>query len=164
MKLEYIKTMDTKLNNGFSFIEIIIYLFLSLMLSNIASISLSVIERQKMICCAKELQNNLRYCQKNSMDEKRSYEIKINDENNFYEIKCSGGEDNIGSSMGVISKVNLPVGIKLNSNFSSGEIIYKKTGTIQNGGTIKIYGNKYAIKIVINVSTGRARLEQIQKK
>lgn len=151
-------------NRGFSLIELIVYLSLSIVLFNVATISFAVIERQKIICCAKELQNNLRYCQKNAVDEKKNYQIKIKNGEKFYVIKCSGGKDNIDNLMRNIKQINLPIGVKLNSNFPSDEITYKKTGTIQNGGTITIYGKKYLVNVVINVSTGRARLEQIQKK
>ncbi len=146
--------------NGFSLTEMIIYLALSVILFHISLFSMDLIERQKIIYCVREIKNDLRYCQKNAMDENKSYEINITTNKNFYEIRKSTG---LGTKF--IEKKYFPSGIKCEANnFPSRSIIYSSAGTIQNGGTIKIGGKKYSIEIKTNVSAGRVKIEQLQKK
>ena len=146
--------------NGFSLTEMIIYLSLSVILFYLSLFSVDLIERRKLIYCVREIKNGLRYCQKNAMDENKNYEINITTNNNLYEIRKSTG---LGTE--VIKEKYLPAGIKCEANnFPSKSIIYGSAGTIQNGGTIKIGGKKYFIEIKTNVSTGRVKIEQLQKK
>ena len=146
--------------NGFSLVELTVYLSLSIILFHMFLFSSNLIERQRIIYCVKEIKNDLRYCQKNAMDEKKNYEISMPLSKNFYEIRNLTG---IGTK--VIEKKYFPVGIKCEvNNFPSGLITYGPAGTIKNGGTIKICGKKYSIEIKTNVSTGRAKIEQLQQK
>ena len=145
--------------NGFSLTEMIIYLALTVILCHFSFFTFDLIERHKIIYCAKEIKNDLRYCQKNAMDEKKNYEINITTNKNFYEVRKSTG---FGTE--VIKKKYFPAGIECETNnFPSRSIIYGSAGTIQNGGTIKIGGEKYFIEIKTNVSTGRAKIEKLQK-
>ena len=146
--------------NGFSLTEMIIYLALSVILFYLSLFSVDLIERRKLIYCVREIKNDLKYCQKNAMDENKNYEINITTNNNLYEIRKSTG---LGTE--VIKEKYLPAGIKCEANnFPSRSIIYNSAGTIQNAGTIKIGGKKYFIEIKTNVSTGRVKIEQLQKK
>ena len=145
--------------NGFSLTETIIYLSLTVILFHLSLFSTDLIERQKIICCVRKIKNDLRYCQKNAMDENKGYEINMPLNQNFYEIKKSTG---LGTK--VVEKKYFSAGIKCEANnFPSESITYGSPGTIKNGGTIKISGKKYSIEIKANVSTGRVKIEQLQK-
>lgn len=146
--------------NGFSLVEMMVYLSLTVILCNVSFFSIDLIERQKIIYFVKEIKNDLKYCQKNAMDEKKNYEINMPLNKNFYEIR-----NLTGAGTKIIEKKYFPSGIKCEANnFPSKAIVYSSSGTIKKGGTIKIGGKKYSIEIRTNISTGRAKIEQLQEK
>ena len=121
--------------NGFTLIEMIIVLGLCSIMFGCASLSLVAIERCKLKQTLNKLCTEIRYCQRNAIEEKRKHEISFDKTNNKYFIKRS---DDTGLLV-KISEIELPNGIKFAATPSS--IGYTKNGTIEEGGTIALSGN-----------------------
>lgn len=152
--IKYLKYKNQN-KNGFTLVELIVYLAIMIFISNMAMVSLDFIERQKLVSEARILKNNLEYCQLNAISEKRKYELIIDEEKSFYYIKHAGDNN--------ISKINLQPGIKISCNASDKCIAYTERGTIVSACTIKLEGKKYFLELTTNVSCGRVKIKDIKK-
>ena len=145
--------------NGFTLIELIITLVISLIMFNMVTFSFVCVERFRIIQSANVLRTNLRYCQKNAMDEKRKYDISIDVNNNLYYIRRA--DDN--SLLRKISQISLPPGIKIQTNAVDNSIAYTSQGTSGSACTIILKGKNYYLKMTINVGCGRVKIGSLQK-
>lgn len=145
--------------NGFTLIEFVISFGIAIIILGVSAVSFVSAERQKIIQSANVLQKNLRYCQKNAMDEKRKYDLLIDKTRNLYYIRRI---DDYGL-LRKISQVNLPSGINISTNAKGNSIAYTLQGTSSNACTIILRGRKYFLEMTVNVGSGRIKINQLQK-
>jgi Tfp pilus assembly protein FimT len=146
-------------NNGFTFIELIIYFVIILILDSSVLISIKSLERQKLIQNAISLQTNLRYCQRVAINSKIKHGIFIDEENNLYYINL------IDDNNKLIKKENiyLSPGIKISTNAKNKKINYTQEGTTGNACTITLKAKDYFLNLTVNVGCGRVKINGIQK-
>lgn len=145
--------------NGFTLIEMTIALALSVIMFNIVAISFVSVERFRIIQCAQVLRTNLRYCQKNAIEEKRKYDIVIDTYNSLYYIRR--GDDS--GLLRKISQINLAKGITIQTNSSDNSISYTPQGTSGDACTITFRGKYYFLEMTVNVGCGRVKLGNLKK-
>lgn len=142
-------------NNGFTLVELVISFSITVIMFGIVTVSFIPIERYRLIQSAYILRTDLRYCQKNAIEEKRRYGISIDVNNNLYYILRADDEGLLRK----ISQVKLEHAIQTNTN----SIAFTPQGTVNGAGTITLRGKFYYLEITINVGCGRVKIGQIKK-
>jgi len=157
--LKFIFMMLIYKQNGFSFIELIIYLAIVCVMSNMFFISHKSLERQRIIQAANELKINIRLCQRLAMEEKRNYEILIITGRNLYYIRRA----NDNGMLIRLKEIYLPVGIDIVTNLKDSAIGYTQEGTTGDACTIVLRGKNYYLEITLNIGCGRVKISKLKK-
>ncbi len=144
---------------GFTLIELIISLAISVIILSLGSISFNAVERHRIVQSANILRSNLRYCQKNAVDEKRKYVLTFDSNKNSYYVRRA---DDSGL-LRKVSQINLPLGINIFTNAKENSVAYTLRGTTGSACTINLRGQKYFLKMTVNVGCGRVKINPIQK-
>ena len=150
-------------NNGFALLEIVLAMSISVVVLSVGILSITSLERLKLYYSAHVLQTNLRYCQKNAMDEHRKYALTFGHDQFFYYYISRA--DDLGL-LRKISQVVLPnnIAVKIKTNAKDNAIAYTTRGTVSTPGTITLSGNNYFVEIKVNVGSGRVKIYPLSKK
>ena len=140
--------------NGFTMLELIIASSISSIVICLAAFSLTSIERYKLKQAAITLQTNIRYCQRNAVEEKKAFRISF-DTDGYY-IPRTDDKGDLKSDY-----VKLPNGIKFDPTPSG--INYTINGTVNQGCTVVLSGKIYSLDITLNPGCGRVEIKQIKK-
>lgn len=146
-------------NKGFTLIELVVSFSITVIMLGIVTVSFISLERHSLIKSAYILRTNLRYCQKNAMEEKRKYEISLNVIENLYYIKRA---DDSGL-LRTISQVKLMPGVKFQTNATDKSIDFTPQGTTGDACTITLSTNHYYLDMTINVGCGRVYIDKMGK-
>ena len=148
-------------DGGFTFVEVIVYLAITLAMYSIMNIGLGSLEKRKLYLEAKEVKLALNEAQDLAMLKGNNVLVRFNVSDNFYTII-----DDVGDYETLrMIVVKDPVYIKLvNTSSNNRTVHYTYRGTVSSGATIQMQTPRYSIDITVSVATGRVKIGEIIKK
>jgi type II secretory pathway pseudopilin PulG len=148
-------------SKGFTLIEVIVVIFISFVMLNIFTLTLTGTDKRLINKSALSLQADLRLIQRLSVVKGKSYKIAFNIPANRYLLK----EEDLGNgaeAYKTYKTVNIPSPVAVIwTNAKLNEIHYTSNGISSDPCTILLKCNKYLVELTVNVSSGRIDIKKI---
>ena len=142
-------------NKGFTVLELLILMAVTVTLSQIATKSFTSVESRKINSVSLNLQSEVRNAKNRSSIENISYRIFFSISNNRYSVYRDG----------VLQKhVYLPEGIWLEEvTARENSVSFTPVGTTGDASTIVLRGKEFVAILTINVGAGRVSIKELKK-
>ena len=155
--------MEKFANKGFSLVELIIVLSISLIMMSVASFIPDNNEKRELNKVALQIQNDLRLAQRLAIFTGKNYRVTFDTNNDLYMIRMQ--DDSVFGGYKTIKTVNIQDNIDLfyaNINGST-SVTYTPLGSTGNACTITLMSKSYMLQLTINVGSGRIDIKEFVK-
>jgi type II secretion system protein H len=149
-------------NRGFTLIELVLVFAISIIMLNAISLTLNNNDKRILNKVALEIQMELRQAQRLAIANGTKYEVEFDISKNKYNLKK---QDNEVIGYKIIKTLEMPKEVELISVNANGNrtIQYTPLGTTGNACTISLRTEKYALKMTVNVGSGRIEIKEFIK-
>lgn len=147
-------------NKGFSLVELIIYVSITIIISNIMIFSLGNTESKELKTIASQLQSDLRLIQRLAVIKNTTFRFRLDKNKNTYELAEDTGD--FLNMYSTFKTVDLPNKLNIESVYK--DHFYTINGASKStSDTIALYSDNYVVKITINVGPGRIDITEFRK-
>ena len=149
---------------GFTLVEVVIVLAITVIVSGVAAVSLGSLEKKRISAACDELVGDLRYAQRMAVLQGREYSVQFDTLNNGYELYYTKNSGTNVLEKVLDKQVSFDNGVTLLSVNASGRLVsYTPMGTTGDACTIVLQTDGYSASITVNVGSGRVLIKEIVK-